>query len=91
MPMTGYTIHIDPRRVIPLPISVDDTLRVVVSGGVLVPPAELVGELPEPLVGELAEPLVGAPRPAPGGLPSVGDARPKRSADHEDGAEKEAS
>jgi uncharacterized membrane protein len=37
VPMTGYTIHIEQRRLVSLPISVDDALRVIVSGGVLLP------------------------------------------------------
>ena len=40
MPMTGYTVFIDPNRLIPLPISVDEALRITVSGGVLIPPSE---------------------------------------------------
>ena len=47
MPMTGYTVHLEANRVIPLPISVDDALRVTVSGGVLIPPHEFAGDLPE--------------------------------------------
>ena len=47
MPMTGYTVHMEARRLIPLPISVDDALRVTVSGGVLIPPNEYAGELPD--------------------------------------------
>jgi len=42
MPMTGYTIFVDVARLIPLPISVDEALRVTVSGGVLLPPHEYV-------------------------------------------------
>ncbi|HED64213.1 MAG TPA: DUF502 domain-containing protein [Planctomycetes bacterium] len=42
MPMTGYTIFVDAARVIPLPISVDEALRITMTGGVLVPPHETV-------------------------------------------------
>lgn len=42
MPMTGFTIFVDARDVYPLPFTVDEALRVTVSGGVLVPPKELV-------------------------------------------------
>jgi len=42
MPMTGYTIFVDVERVIPLPITVDEAVRVVMTGGVLLPPQEQV-------------------------------------------------
>lgn len=45
MPMTGYTVFVEVARVIPLDISVDEALRITVSGGVLVPPAEKVEHL----------------------------------------------
>lgn len=53
MPMTGYTIFVDISRLIPLPISVDEALRVTVSGGVLLPPHEYV----ETLEGEIRQAL----------------------------------
>lgn len=52
MPMTGYTVFIDADSLIPLPISVDEALRVTVSAGVLIPPQERVEEL-EGALGEL--------------------------------------
>ncbi len=42
MPMTGYTVFVEKSRVIPLEMSVDEALRVTVSGGVIVPPAEKI-------------------------------------------------
>lgn len=42
MPMTGYTVFVARSKVIPLKMSVDEALRVTVSGGVIVPPAEQV-------------------------------------------------
>ncbi len=45
MPMTGYTIFIEPERAIPLPISIDEALRVTMTGGVLIPPHEKVDDL----------------------------------------------
>jgi uncharacterized membrane protein len=42
MPMTGYTIFLEADRVVPLPISVDEALRITMTGGVLVPPREMV-------------------------------------------------
>ena len=49
MPMTGWTIQIAASRLVPIPISVDDALRISVSGGVLVPPSEYAGRVPENL------------------------------------------
>jgi uncharacterized membrane protein len=40
MPMTGYTIFVPAEDLIPLPFTVDEALRTVVSGGVLIPPHE---------------------------------------------------
>lgn len=42
MPMTGWTVFIDSKRVIPLPLTVDEAVRTIMTGGVLVPPQELV-------------------------------------------------
>lgn len=53
MPMTGYTVFIDADELIPLPISVDEALRVTVSAGVLIPPHERVEDL-ESALDELA-------------------------------------
>lgn len=44
MPMTGYTIFAPVESLIPLPFTVDEALRVIVSGGVLVPPHEKAPE-----------------------------------------------
>ena len=41
MPMTGYTIFIPAEKLTPLPFTVDEALRTLVSGGVLIPPHEL--------------------------------------------------
>ncbi len=46
MPMTGYTTFLPARSVIPLPISVDEALRITMSGGVLIPPREKIREHP---------------------------------------------
>jgi uncharacterized membrane protein len=43
MPMTGYTIHVRKKDLTVLPITIDEALRITVSGGVLVPPHEFVG------------------------------------------------
>jgi len=42
MPMTGYTVFLDVNTLVPLSISVDEALRITMSGGVLVPPQERV-------------------------------------------------
>jgi len=42
MPMTGYTVFVPAEEVVPLPITIDEALRTIVSGGVLVPPHEQV-------------------------------------------------
>ncbi len=42
MPMTGYTVCIEEERLIPLPMSVDEALRIIMTGGVLLPSSEQV-------------------------------------------------
>jgi uncharacterized membrane protein len=42
MPMTGWTIFVDSQRVIPLALTVDEAVRIIMTGGVLIPPQELV-------------------------------------------------
>lgn len=56
VPMTGYTAFVDADDVIPLSISVDDAIRVVVSGGVLIPPAESIEALEDSLERALQPP-----------------------------------
>jgi uncharacterized membrane protein len=55
MPMTGFTVFIPRSRVVALPITVEDAVRVIVSGGVLVPPAESAEALTEALRAEERE------------------------------------
>jgi uncharacterized membrane protein len=60
MPMTGYTMFVDVERVIPLSISIDEAVRIVMTGGVLFPPQERVartvpGVEPAPAAGELRQ------------------------------------
>ena len=45
MPMTGYTVHIRRKEIIELNLTVDEALRITVSGGVLVPPQEFIGKV----------------------------------------------
>ncbi|MCK4909640.1 MAG: DUF502 domain-containing protein [Planctomycetes bacterium] len=40
-PVTGYTIFLSPEDTIPLNVSVDEAFRVLISGGVLIPPHQL--------------------------------------------------
>ena len=42
MPMTGWTIFVDAAKVVPLPMTVDEAVRIIMTGGVLLPPQELV-------------------------------------------------
>ena len=53
MPMTGWTVFVDSRSVVPLPLTVDEAVRIIMTGGVLLPPQELVarslaGKTPTP-------------------------------------------
>lgn len=45
MPMTGFTVFLKEEKLIPLPISVDEALRITVSAGVLIPASEQVEDL----------------------------------------------
>lgn len=47
MPMTGFTVFLDAKKLIPLDITVDEALRVTVSAGVLVPESERVTDFDE--------------------------------------------
>ena len=53
MPATGYTLFVPAADIIPLDLSVEEALRVVISGGVLIPPQEM--EAPSSLSGHLAK------------------------------------
>ena len=61
MPMTGYTMFVDVERVIPLPIPIDEAVRIVMTGGVLLPPQEKVVRAVPPL----ATPTLAHPGPGP--------------------------
>ncbi len=45
MPMTGYTVFVEAGSMIPLPITIEEAVRIVMTGGVLLPPSEKVEEL----------------------------------------------
>lgn len=53
-PFTGYTITVPRADVVELPISLDEALKFVISGGVLIPPAQAItaGREPRPLTGQ---------------------------------------
>ncbi len=57
-PFTGYTITVPKKDVLELNISLDDALRFCVSGGVLVPPQEVIGRSGEQ---QLEVPKIEAP------------------------------
>ena len=44
LPLTGYTIFVEASKILPLPITVDEALRITMSGGVLIPPQEQADE-----------------------------------------------
>jgi uncharacterized membrane protein len=52
-PFTGFTLNVLESDVIDVPITVDEALRFVLTGGVLVPERQLMGE-PDPKAAELA-------------------------------------
>lgn len=53
MPMTGYTIFLPVEEVVPLPMTVDEALRTIVSGGVLIPPHERYERSAEEVLSEV--------------------------------------
>jgi uncharacterized membrane protein len=42
MPMTGYTMFVEREKVVSLPLTIDEAIRVVMTGGVLIPPSERI-------------------------------------------------
>lgn len=69
MPMTGFTVFLKESKLIPLPISVDEALRVTVSAGVLIPASQQVEELEESLAQLGAEMEHGEQRTPPANPP----------------------
>ena len=49
LPMTGFTVFMDAAGLVPLELSVEEALRVVVTAGVVVPASESVEGLQEPM------------------------------------------
>ncbi|MAJ47280.1 MAG: hypothetical protein CBC35_08535 [Planctomycetes bacterium TMED75] len=61
-PFTGYTISVPQEEVVELPITIDEALRFTISGGVLIPSHETIGDsggtpLPEAIDSEKDPPL----------------------------------
>ncbi len=48
MPMTGFMIFVEPDKIRALDLTVEEALRVTVTGGVIVPPAERVSDVEPP-------------------------------------------
>lgn len=73
-PFTGFAISVPESRVVDLPISIDEAIRFVLTGGVLVPERQVVG-VSSPAVAELtrriseSDPARPAGTPPPGGPP----------------------
>ncbi|HEX6881858.1 MAG TPA: DUF502 domain-containing protein [Planctomycetota bacterium] len=64
MPMTGYTLFVDVERVITLPIPIEEAVRLVMTGGVLIPTQErVVRSVPGVLPSEPPPPAVPLPGP----------------------------
>ena len=47
-PVSGFTIFVPKDQVLPMNLTVDDTFRMMISGGVIVPPAERIHETARP-------------------------------------------
>lgn len=62
LPMTGFTVFMDAKGLVPLDLSVEEALRVVVTAGVVVPPSESVEGLQETMA-RLGVPPRHAPTP----------------------------
>jgi len=43
-PFTGFTINVPATEVIDVPITIDEALRYIITGGVLVPPGQIMGK-----------------------------------------------
>lgn len=66
-PFTGYTITVPEDEVYALPLSMDETIRFVVSGGVLVPESQKTSHAPRIVESEAGEQLPGGSDLAGGG------------------------
>jgi uncharacterized membrane protein len=75
-PFTGFTISVPEVDVIDVPISIDEALRFVLTGGVLVPERQMVG-IPDAATAELRAKIEGrALETGRGGAPGTGEGQP---------------
>jgi uncharacterized membrane protein len=68
-PFTGFTINVGPHELLDLPISIDEAIRYVITGGVLIP-ASQQSTLPA-ATAEAIELLAAGGRPAPNTAPTA--------------------
>jgi uncharacterized membrane protein len=69
-PFTGFTINVAEDEVVDVPISVDEALRFVLTGGVLVPERQAIGPVDE--VARALEARLAGTAPGSGALPPAG-------------------
>jgi uncharacterized membrane protein len=72
-PFTGYVITVPIEDTLDLPITIDEALRFVVSGGVIVPDTQLITQRPAPDVDLIADDAAG--KSSPPTEPTVADRR----------------
>ncbi|MEQ8850899.1 MAG: DUF502 domain-containing protein [Phycisphaerales bacterium] len=83
-PFTGYTITVPRRDVVELPISLDEAIKFVVSGGVLIPPRQVIGGKRD-----IARPISDQEEPKPNASghlasePNIAMMEPRQDADPE--------
>lgn len=66
-PFTGFTVNVRANEVVDLPISIDEAIRFILTGGVLLPESQSVAPL-DPAMRELADRMAAAgPKPRPPG------------------------
>lgn len=53
-PFTGFTLTVKASEVVDLPISIDEAIRYMITGGVLVPPSQASTPITPPVAGSLA-------------------------------------
>lgn len=61
-PFTGFTINVPDEEVVDLPVSIDEALRFVLTGGVLIPEGQATAPV-DPALRELARSMAAAPPP----------------------------
>jgi uncharacterized membrane protein len=71
-PFTGFVVYVPREDVIPLPMTVDEALRLIISCGVLVPPHQAISLAQF----SAAAAAAGTPLPMPSPAPPAGVAKP---------------